>query len=1189
MHRHLLCFMVIGNRTFRSGEITDITWSIFMKAIANKILFLIPQLAAALFLCIEIIGSQPIPDNKAIQPNFTYSDTSRIIKLKSNIYGIQKPEDNYLSESDVYQSEKFNEFSIQEQAQKCRQEALKIGENTEQQIKGGESHCYVIELKQEQVLQINLKEKGINVKVGIFPKDDNLVLAQSSFGYGFGRERFTTIIPKSGIYNVFVWAVDSPLTGTYQFNSSLGETLTETYGEQIKAESLLIQGYNSQSKRTAEGIEGAIIKWKEAMKIWSGLNEDFWTAYTGNLIGRALDSLGYTVEAMNYFKDSLALYIKEKNASGESTVRGNIGSIYSQFGDKQKALEYYRQSLKLDKSINDINSQAITLNSIGSVLNEIGQSQDALDCFNQALPIFVLVNDLLGQATTLNNIGLTYDSMGEPQKALDYLKNQALPIYEKGEVLRGQATTLNNIGTVYYLLGDKKESLKYYLEKALPLWIKAGDRRGQAVTYTNIGVIYDDLGKREAALEYFKDKALTLWLELGDVLGQATTFNNIGRVYADSGNYKLAMEYFKDKAMPLFSDDKGGQANTLSNIGTVYSSMGDNRKALEAFNQSMSLWIEVGDPRGQALTLSNTMAALNNPKLAILYGKKSLKKLQDLRIATIGEDIELQKTYLRKIKNTYRFLVELLIKEKQYEQAISILNLYRDEQYFDFNQNNKSLDTAIKLSEREQEFESRYDKILENAQQINSQINELRIRLTDHAPSEQELSQLRKLKNELKEITNKYLSTFNNAEVEFSKPRDEKDKVSYIKDVKSIYNTFEGYKENVASIYTLIGEKEFYLILITKNEIKHFPIPIKGIELNEKAKAFADNIKTWNSVTGKPKIDVTAQAEDLYNIMFRPIENELPKEVTTIMWNLDENLRYVPINALHDGKDYIIRRKLNNVIFTRSNINRFINSDNSRWKATIFTVTEEKKQVSNLDVSYNFPPLFAGEYEMNSIFKKAGSKDGILEGDFLLNGKFKRADMLAVLKKQNPVVHISSHFKIQPGDLARSFLVLGDGTAFSLFDMREEARKSFPEGKLFAGVDLLTLSACDTGISESDADGREVDSFAELAQRFGATSVMATLWSVNECSTAEFMKLFYKNKIDGKMNKAEAIRQSQLALLDGKIKSITGCRRKNEDTKTDEPTEPITTKNYPAYQENRAKPFAHPYYWSPFILYGNWQ
>lgn len=1160
-----------------------------MKAIANKILFLILQSATAIFLCVEIIGSQTIPDNNAIQPNFNYSDTARIIKLKSNIYGTQKSEDNYLSESTVYQTEKLNEFSIPEQNQKCRQEALKIGENIEQQIKGGESHCYVIELKQDQVLQINLKEIGVNVKIGIFPNDDNLVLAQANFGYGFGRERFTTIIPKSGIYKVFVWAVDSPLTGSYQLNSSLGETLTEFYEEQIKAERLLIQGYISQSKRTAEEIKGAIVKWKEAMKIWSGLNEDFWTAYTGNLIGRALDSLGYNAEAMNYFRGSLSLYIKEKNASGESMVRANIGNIYSQYGDKQKALGYYRQSLKLDESVGDINSQAITLNNIGSVLNDTGQSQEALNCFNQALPIFVLVNDLLGQATTLNNIGLTYDSMGETQKALDYLKNQALPIYEKGEVLRGQATTLNNIGTIYYLLGDKKESLRYYLEKALPLWIKAGDRRGQAVTYTNIGTIYDDLGERETALEYFKDKALTLWLELGDILGQATTFNNIGRVYADSGNYKLALEYFNDKAMPLFSNDKGGQANTLSNIGTVYSSMGDNRKALETFNHSMSLWIEISDPRGQALTLSNTMAALSNPKLAILYGKKAIKKLQDLRIATIGEDIELQKTYLRKIKNTYRALVEILIKEKQYEQAVSILNLYRDEQFFDFNQSDKSSGNMIKLSDREKEFESRYDKVLENAQRIISQINELKLQLSDHSPSDQEISQLRKLENELKEITDKYLAAFKSAEIEFSKPRDEKDEVSSINDVKLIQNAFKESKENVVSIYTLIGEKEFYLLLITKNKIKHFSIPIKGIEINEKAIAFADNIKIWNSATGTPKINVTAQAEELYNIMFRPIENELPKEATTIMWNLDENLRYVPINALHDGKDYIIRRKLNNVISTRSNINLTTKSDNSRWKATVFAVTEEKKNVLNLDVPYDFPPLFAGEYEMNSIFKKADSKDGILEGDFLLNSKFKRTDMMAVLKKQNPVVHISSHFKIQPGDLARSFLVLGDGTAFSLFDIREEARQSFPNGKLFAGVDLLTLSACDTGISESDADGREVDSFAELAQRFGAASVMATLWSVNECSTAEFMKLFYKNKIDEKMNKAEAIRQAQLALLDGKIKSVTGCRRKSEDTKTDEPTEPKTTKNYPAYQENRAKPFAHPYYWSPFILYGNWQ
>jgi len=48
----------------------------------------------------------------------------------------------------------------------------------------------------------------------------------------------------------------------------------------------------------------------------------------------------------------------------------------------------------------------------------------------------------------------------------------------------------------------------------------------------------------------------------------------------------------------------------------------------------------------------------------------------------------------------------------------------------------------------------------------------------------------------------------------------------------------------------------------------------------------------------------------------------------------------------------------------------------------------------------------------------------------------------------------------------------------------------------FGGVDLLTLSACDTASGGTGANGKEVEGFAVLAQRKGAKAVIATLWPV---------------------------------------------------------------------------------------------
>lgn len=81
--------------------------------------------------------------------------------------------------------------------------------------------------------------------------------------------------------------------------------------------------------------------------------------------------------------------------------------------------------------------------------------------------------------------------------------------------------------------------------------------------------------------------------------------------------------------------------------------------------------------------------------------------------------------------------------------------------------------------------------------------------------------------------------------------------------------------------------------------------------------------------------------------------------------------------------------------------------------------------------------------------------------------------------------------------------------------------------------------------------------------------MIASLWEVNDESTGELMADFYKRWADGggREMKVEALRQAQLDLLSGRIKP-------NADSGADE-SAPVS--------------FAHPYYWAPFILMGNWR
>jgi len=204
----------------------------------------------------------------------------------------------------------------------------------------------------------------------------------------------------------------------------------------------------------------------------------------------------------------------------------------------------------------------------------------------------------------------------------------------------------------------------------------------------------------------------------------------------------------------------------------------------------------------------------------------------------------------------------------------------------------------------------------------------------------------------------------------------------------------------------------------------------------------------------------------------------------------------------------------------------------------------------------------------------------VLPGTIKLDEAFTAQTMLADLRQGYPVVHIASHFQVRPGDETASFLLLGDGHHLSLTEV-----KTWPT--VLSGVDLLTLSACDTAINGTGADGQEVEGFGVLAQRQGAKAVLATLWPVEDRSTQEVMQTFYRLRATQPgLSKAEALRQAQLRLLagPGPLTTVASGNGRGIEYTTD-----ASVATLPRFVQSPQVPYAHPYFWAPFILLGNWQ
>jgi len=99
-----------------------------------------------------------------------------------------------------------------------------------------------------------------------------------------------------------------------------------------------------------------------------------------------------------------------------------------------------------------------------------------------------------------------------------------------------------------------------------------------------------------------------------------------------------------------------------------------------------------------------------------------------------------------------------------------------------------------------------------------------------------------------------------------------------------------------------------------------------------------------------------------------------------------------------------------------------------------------------------------------------------------------------------------------------------------------------------------------------------------VAQQKDAEAVLATLWDVNDASTSRVMSDFYSRWVrQPAMGKAEALREAQLALLRGSA----GAPQSTTGRGVQITGEPATVP--------QATSYAHPYYWAPFVLIGNYQ
>ena len=777
----------------------------------------------------------------------------------------------------------------------------------------------------------------------------------------------------------------------------------------------------------------------------------------------------------------------------------------------------------------------------------------------------------------LNYLGVLYQDLARYAEAIELLNEAAAVIEEAGGSAHGElGATLNNVGFHYQMTGDFTRAVEVY-KRALAISENAHGPCHEYVSMTvgNLGRAHSDMGRFDLALPYDRRGLEIRVNTVGPgAFGTAFSHTNLALTLIGLERYGEAEDHIRRGLAvreKLFGTDHRHTLyslwwlfHTLHITGRLTGAEAQEivERALRTASAQRYPELKWRFENGYRMLLQ----ARGLPAAAAYFGKQSVGTIQALRSQLSRLERDLQRSFLWDKTSVYRDLADLLIEGGRLAEAQQVLSMLKEEEFFDFIRRDAKDDrrsTRPSFSGVEQPWVERYAEIGGEIGRLGTRREELE-RKQGAGLTAGEKAQLDQIDKDTEAARRAFVAFMDDlvkemealdakrrADVE-RRRRDAEGMERYQGDLKAL-------GPGTVMLHYVVLRDKVRIILSTADEQRGYATAIEEKELYRRIQRFRDALQD-------PLEDPRALGRELYQVLLGPLADELKRlEAHTLVFSLDAALRYLPFAALHDGERYVLQRYRVAMVTDAADLRLSVQGRRPGRFAGL-GLTDEVD---------GFEPLPGVEEELKGILKASAG-----QGEIHLNADF-TADRLkkALASKQVSLLHVASHFVFKPGDETKSFLLLGGGVPLTLRDLRVA-------GFNFQGVELLTLSACETAVGGgSDANGREVEGLGALAQQRGARAVLATLWPVADESTAVLMQNFYRLRAaQAQMTKAEALRQAQLALLTGQHGRPTGT----PGARAQQRNAARADRKARSYESDPKAPYSHPYFWAPFILIGNW-
>ena len=825
----------------------------------------------------------------------------------------------------------------------------------------------------------------------------------------------------------------------------------------------------------------------------------------------------------------------------------------------QQELSIFEKSPGPDQPIT-----ATVLIGIGHTYFNMGQYDQALPFYQKGLAIFEKV---LGPESNYTAIGLDslanlYTNLGQYGEALRLYKRSVAILDKNLEPERAKSVNCvghNGLATLYARLGQYEKSLQLaQCQSAVTKKVWGPENPITAVSDAElVGLSYRATGRYDKALLAYQRRLAYFEDEHGpEDLATATSLIDLGELYQAMGQYNQALKYFlqghaiREK---LLGDVHPDTASSLNNLGSIYIALGQLGDAEKLLQDIVSRI--VGNPAARE-TLWKTQRDLFTlyakkqiPDLAILWGKEAINTIQSLRGEVKGLDQELQSGFLNDKRPVYQNLADLMIAEGRLVEAQEVLQMLKEQELHDSLQRAAKSDprtTRIALTGLERKRFARYYEIQDQQIALGKEHEQLQHKQFSGQITSAELTRLNEINTKLLPSLHDAMQTFftalQKASDQYTNGKDyRKDELPLALVETNLQKVFANVRQRdptarVAALQYVVTDARLSILLSTPDAPPLArQIAFDGKGLQTQILSVREQLRN----AGTDPALLIPQLQALYAQLIAPILQDLKATgATTLILVPNDVLRYVPFAALYDGKHYLVQD------YTLTLFNEAVKKDFSAntprtWQLAAMGLTHE---VSDAGLLKPLPALPSVSTELKRISNIPG-----MQATLYLNDDFTHAALVRALGQDFNVLHLASHFQFVPGRPDASRLFLGDRSSLYLSEIARENLR-------FDHFSLVTFAACDSGLGGGlDADGREMESLGALVQNQGAQAVMSTLWEVEDVTTAALMEAFYRARNQAHLGKAAALRTAQLQLIAG------------------------------------GGEYAHPYYWAPYVLMGDWR